>query len=137
MNKYQKPQKNNDFSDEMPTDRPEYGLPEVIGTTALQAQTAAEVDIAIATAHKFPRSLKRFQSDATTMATVDLETAAACFYKLPRKNEDGSTKNIEGPSIRFAEIVASCYKNIRYGSRIVEIGDKFVEIGRASCRERV
>ena len=39
----------------------------------------------------------------------------ACFYSLPRGG-----KNIQGPSIRLAEIAFSCYGNIRAGTRIIE-----------------
>jgi len=54
------------------------------------------------------------------MATLDVETAEACFYSLPRgKNDDGSKKFIKGPSIRLAEIALSCYGNLRAASRIV------------------
>lgn len=49
------------------------------------------------------------------MATLDEETAASCFYSLPRGG-----KNIQGPSIRLAEIALSCYGNIRAGTRIIE-----------------
>jgi hypothetical protein len=107
---------------------------EVLSSTALRAQTSAEIDIAIATAHRFPRSIKTFQSKVETMATIDQDTAAACFYKLPRKNEDGSIKTIEGPSIRFAEIVANAYRNLRHGSRIVEIGDTHV-VAQGLCHD--
>ena len=49
------------------------------------------------------------------MATLDEETAASCFYSLPRGG-----KNIQGPSIRLAEIALSCYGNVRAGTRIIE-----------------
>ena len=107
---------------------------EVLSSTALEAQTHAEIDVAIATAHRFPRSLKRFQSDVRTMATFDQATAASCFYKLPRKNEDGSTKIIEGPSIRFAEIVGASYGNLQYGARITEIGETHV-VAQGLCHD--
>jgi hypothetical protein len=55
-----------------------------------------------------------------------VEVAGSTFYKLRRKNADGSTKVIEGPSVRMAEIVGMAWGNLRVQSRIVEIGDKEV-----------
>lgn len=77
----------------------------------------AEIDQQIATAHAFPRSVKAFLDKAMTLATLDAETAISCVYALPRGNTP-----IKGASIRFAEILASCWGNIRIGSRIVKIG---------------
>lgn len=94
---------------------------EITSSTALENITRGEIDIAINTAKKFPRSIQAFRQKAMTMATSDAETAASCFYKLPR----GGTP-IEGPSIRLAEIVASAWGNLRFGARIVEEGDRFV-----------
>lgn len=80
-----------------------------------------EIDVQIATAHRYPRSIAQFRQRALDMATIDEETAASCFYKLPRNG-----KFIEGPSIRLAEIVASAWKNLRFGARVVEETDKWI-----------
>jgi len=98
---------------------------EVIQPTAIESMTRAEIDIQIATAHRFPRSIAQFKKEATTMATYDEETAASCFYKLTRKSDDG-TKFIEGPGIRLAEIVGSSWGNMRYGARIVSEDSTFI-----------
>jgi len=87
----------------------------------IEAQTRGEVDIQISTAKQFPRSIKKFAGDAMSLATLDEETAASCFYSLPR---DG--KNVEGPSARLAEIVSSCWGNMRSQANIVDMDDKFV-----------
>jgi len=87
--------------------------------TIIESITKGEIDIAIATAHRFPRSVSQFKEDALSMATLDSETAESCFYHLERKDKDGKVKIIEGPSVRFAEIVGSCWGNMRYGARIV------------------
>lgn len=97
-----------------------HGL-EVIETTALQEITKGEVDIQVTTARRFPRSIRKFQHDALSMATIDRDTAASCFYALPR---GGNT--IEGPSTRLAEIVAGCWGNLRCESRVTDIGNEFV-----------
>lgn len=97
----------------------------------------AEIDVQIATAHRYPRSVSRFQKEALAMATVNEDTAASCFYALPRKDKSGQMKNIEGPSVRLAEIVGSSWGNIRYGARIVrEEKDFIVAQGSAHDLER-
>ncbi len=96
-------------------------IPEIVPTSAISEITKAEIDIQISTAKKYPRSVAKFRQDAMSMATMDQETAASCFYALERGG-----KKIEGPSIRLAEICASAWGNLRYGARIVEIGGKEV-----------
>lgn len=92
---------------------------------------AAEVDQQVATAHRFPRSVKRFMADAADLVELSEEVAESCAYALPRKQKDKNTgqyvtKTIEGPSARFAEIVLSCWGNARAGTRIVDEGAEFV-----------
>jgi hypothetical protein len=92
---------------------------------------AAEVDQQVATAHRYPRSIKQFVAEARTLVTMTEEVAESCTYALPRKQKDKDTgqwvtKNIEGPSARFAEIVLSCWGNARAGTRIVDEGAEFV-----------
>lgn len=81
----------------------------------------AQVDIQITTAKRYPRSLATFKKQATEFATLDEETASSMFYVLPRGG-----KKIEGPSVRLAEVVGSCWGNCRFGARIVATDDKFV-----------
>jgi hypothetical protein len=95
--------------------------------SALPALSRAEIDIQIATAKRWPRSIVAFKKQALELATLDEETAGACFYALPR---DG--KRIEGPSIRLAEIVASTWGNLRVGARILDVTDRVV-IGQGAC----
>lgn len=93
----------------------------VVGSSALVAITKGEIDTQIATAKKWPRSLARFKSDAETIACNDPITAESCWYDVPR---DGKT--ISGPSVRLAEIVASCWGNLRFGSRLIDVGESSV-----------
>lgn len=93
---------------------------DVTQPSSLALLTKAEIDQQIATAHAFPRSLAKFQAEALSMATLDTETAESCFYILPRG--DG----IEGPSVRLAEIVGCAWGNLRYGARVIEVGQQFV-----------
>jgi len=81
----------------------------------------AEIDVQIATAHRFPRSVRAFRDEALSMVTLTEEIAEECIYALPR---DGKT--IEGPSARFAEVIASAWGNSRAGARIVDDSGEFV-----------
>lgn len=83
--------------------------------------TRAEYDVQIATAKKYPRSVKQFVTDALGMVTLTTETADDCIYALPR---DGKT--IEGASARFAEIILHAWGNCRAGARVVGEDGKFV-----------
>lgn len=88
---------------------------------ALEQQTRGEIDIQVATAKRYPRSIRAFVQQAREMATLDEDTAEACFYAIPR---DGKT--VEGPSARFAEIMASAWGHMRVGTRIVGEDDRFI-----------
>lgn len=99
---------------------------EIVSGDALGAIERSQMDTQIQTAKKYPRSVKAFMEEAQSMIALNQETAEACNYKLKRKGKDGVTKYIEGPSIRLLEIAASCYTNLRYGSRIIGIDDEFV-----------
>jgi len=100
---------------------------EVIGNSALEAIERASVDMQITTAHKFPRSLARFNERAIMLATNDEEVAESCIYKRPvGKDKNGNEVQIEGLSVRMAEIVANCYGNLRVSARIVEQNERFV-----------
>lgn len=94
--------------------------------TAIAELNRAEIDMQVATAKKYPRSLIKFRQDALSMATGDKETAASCFYKLKRSSKDGESSYIEGPSVRLAEIVASAWGNLRFGARIISEDNRFV-----------
>lgn len=95
---------------------------EVLPPSAIEAVERAQVDVQIATAHRFPRSLEQFKKRATTMATLDEDTAESCIFSRPV----GGGKVVEGASIRLAEIVAASYGNLRVGSRIIEQTDRYV-----------
>ena len=118
------PQRPRNGEAETPSPRQEL---ERVEPGALEAIARGEVDVQVTTAKRFPRSIKRFREEALTLATLDQETAASCFYKLPpRRGRDGKSTVIEGPSVRLAEIAASCWGNLRCEARIVEEGAEFV-----------
>lgn len=87
---------------------------EVIRPTALEAMTRAEVDIQIATAHRFPRSVGQFFKRAESLATATPEIAASMEYAKPVGGE-----RVKGPSARLAEIVAATYGNLRVQARVI------------------
>lgn len=84
-------------------------------SAGLVAITAGEVGQQIAAARRFPRSLDTFRKNSMAWACMDEETAAGCFYSVPRAGQ-----NIEGPSIRMAEILATAWGNLRIRTRLVE-----------------
>lgn len=110
----------------MPDGRPEptandTARQQVLGPTdALTEPTLAvdlarvDLDQAIATAHKFPRKLDTIVRQIEQMALYDEAAAERCIYMLPRAN-----KAIVGPSIGFANILATAWGNCRDGGRWV------------------
>lgn len=90
-----------------------------IGTLAVLNKS--EIDQQITTAKKYPRSIKRFRDEALQLATLDEQTAQECIYALPRAG-----RTIEGPSARFAEIIAYAWGNERIGARVVGEDNEFV-----------
>lgn len=100
------------------------------GAQALDVISRGEIDTQIATAHRFPRSVTRSLEEALTLATMDEETAESCFYVLPPRS--GSSDTIEGPSVRLAEIFASCWGNIRVASRVVAEEERFI-VAMGAC----
>ena len=87
---------------------------EVSQADMLAAINKSEIDTQIATAKQYPRNLARVLNNIETLATMDEDTAASCFYILRRQG-----KVIEGPSVRMAEIIASSWGNLRLQARIV------------------
>jgi hypothetical protein len=107
--------------------------PEIVEAELVEAETAmaidsltrAEIDIQIATAHRFPRNIALVKREITDMATIDAETAEACYYSLKRGG-----KPIQGPSIRMAEIAQGSFGNLRVATRFLgETEDgKFIRV---------
>lgn len=104
-------------------------LPQEMGT--LGTIVKSEIDMQISTAKTYPRSITAFRNEVRTMATLNEKIAASCTYALPRREKNAETglyekKSIKGPSVRFAEILASAWGNCRAGSRIISEDDRFV-----------
>lgn len=79
------------------------------------------LDTQIATAKQYPRNLKKFIKNTVALVCKNESVAASCVYSLPRAG-----KTIEGRTVRFAEIVALNYGNLRVSDRIVMETDKEV-----------
>ena len=96
-----------------------------VDTGVMTQMVKAEIDQQITTARAYPRSIKVFRQDVLDMVTLTEKIAEECIYAIPR---DG--KVIEGPSARFAEIIASAWGNCRAAARVIgEEGDFVVAQG--------
>lgn len=93
----------------------------LVDNGAIASLSSAEIDVQISTARRFPREVTGFRSEARQLATLNEAVAGECSYALPR---DGKT--IEGPSARFAEIIASAWGNCRFGARIIADDGRFI-----------
>jgi hypothetical protein len=93
---------------------------QIVERSAVEAIERAQIDIQIATAQRYPKHapemMSRVKANMLSLATLDEETAASCFYTLPRGG-----KAIQGESVRLTEIAAMCYGNSRIATRIIEI----------------
>jgi len=98
-----------------------------VTANALEQMERANIDIQIATARAYPRSMKKFYARAEAMVTLDETTAASCLYRRPVGKEGNQMKYAEGESIRLAEIVASCFGNIRVAGMITEMTPRYVK----------
>ena len=105
-------------------DNPE---PEALSLSATESITRGEVDMQVSTAKRYPRSVKIAQQKALSLATIDEETAASCFYSLNRQG-----KSIQGPGVRLAEIIATSWGNLRCEARVVEETDRFI-VAQGTC----
>ena len=83
----------------------------------------AELDSQIATAKQYPRSIGQSLKNAIAFATMTQNVAASCTYAMPRGG-----KMVTGPSVRLAEIVASCWGNMRFGARVVDDDGKMLTV---------
>jgi hypothetical protein len=91
------------------------------GYEIVEAHQRAEYDMQIATAKKYPRSLKRVKDTCIDLINFDDtgEIAASCSYAIPRAN-----KVITGPSTHLAQIIAQQFGNIRVDAKTKHIDYK-------------
>lgn len=91
----------------------------VSNSASLEALNRSEVDIQVATAHKFPRDINKSKEQIVSLACMDEDVAYNCFYHLERTDKNGNKVVIEGPSVRLAEIIATSWGNLRVAARII------------------
>jgi hypothetical protein len=91
-------------------------LTDAVDSSLAVGLSRAEIDTQVATAHRFPRQVSVVAKKILSLATLDEETAEECMFALARGG-----KPIQGPSIRFAEIVKTSYGNCRAASRVVHV----------------
>ena len=98
-------------------------------TDIVRAQDAAAMDVQVATAKRYPRSLQLFESDLETWATRNETAARQCFYVKPIGG--GS---VIGASVRFAELVQTAYGNLAVDARVIAIEHDRI-IAEGTCRD--
>lgn len=89
--------------------------------SAVALLNRSEVEAQIDAAHRHKRSIRKFVTEAMSLATLTREVASSCIYALPRGG-----KTIPGPSVRLAEIAASAYGNLHVGARVVDVEERDV-----------
>lgn len=106
----------------------------MIDVAASVSLARAEIDMQVATARAYPRSVARVMKRITELATLDEETAQECCYALVRRKkgqraQDEENKPIEGPSVRLAELAAQAWGNARIDARVISVNrqEKYVE----------
>lgn len=90
----------------------------VIQPGGLAAIAKSECESQLDAAHKYPRKIAQAMAEATAMVERSPEVAAMCYYTLPRAGKD-----IMGPSVRLAEIMASAWGNLHVGARPIDVGE--------------
>jgi hypothetical protein len=93
-------------------------------TAALAILSRTEIETQAGKAEARPRDLQVFQDRVGHLVALSPTTAEECFYVLPPRG-DGK-EGIEGPSIRFAEIIVSQYANCRVAARCIEEAMEYV-----------
>jgi hypothetical protein len=96
---------------------------------SLATVSHGDVDIQVQTAKAYPRSLKAFADEVRTIIQINKDLADGCSYALRR-----GRNIITGPSIRFAEIIAGSWGNLREEKRSLPPGpgDKTI-VGQATA----
>lgn len=89
--------------------------------TSLSLIIKSEIDVQVSTAKAYPRSISDFLKKAESMAITNEDVASSCTYSVPRGGKD-----LDGPSVRLAEICCTCYGNIRSGARVISNDGKTI-----------
>ena len=84
--------------------------------STIYQQDKAAIDIQIATAKSYPRNITNCMNNAVAIVTMDRETASTCTYSIPRAG-----KQITGPSVHLARILAKQWGNMRIEAKVINI----------------
>lgn len=110
------------------TDKDQTAAPAIAEQGMVALLNESEINQQVATAHRFPRSMKRFSDEAMQMVTLNQQVAEECIYTLPARKGSDDNKPISGPSTRFAEVIASAWGNCRAGARVIAEGAEMVTV---------
>lgn len=106
----------------------------IIPSSNLHELARIEIDMQVATAKQYPRDIEKSIATIRMLTTRSPQIAEKCFYRLERAGRDGKNSIIEGCSVRFAEIVAQSWGNLRAQSRIVDNDGKKIT-AQAICHD--
>lgn len=98
-------------------------VPEVVERGAIEQLERADVDIQISTAKQYPRDIPKALDELEQLVTSSWEVAADCCYGKPQGKDI-----VTGPSVRFAELLAYTWRNIRAGWRLLEETERQVTV---------
>lgn len=109
--------------------------PEIIGPNdelsiasigSMDAQTKSEINLQVEFAMKHPRSIEVVRKELESLVTLNQSIAEESFYTLKRKDKSGNVKLIQGPSIRFAEVLCYVWGHVRWAKQISDVDAEFV-----------
>lgn len=104
----------------------------LVDIASLSAVDRSAIDMQIATAKRYPRSVEKSLKEAQTLACLDEETAETMFYTLERKGRNNEKTFISGPSVRLAEVMLYAWGNMRVDGDISAEEKTYVE-GQGTC----
>ena len=105
---------------------PKAGPPDIIfqgDSDQFAVMVRNELDIQIATGKDYPRDPIQSMEDSIASIIGCEGLAEECIYSLPKAGT-----NIQGPSIRMAEVVAYHWQNLRIHCRFIGEFEKHVEV---------
>lgn len=94
---------------------------------------AAEIELQLSAARRYPRSVEASLNRILTIATLDEQTADECFYAI-RRGAGAGAQLIEGVSVRLAEIIAAAWGNLRVQTDITANDGRAIT-ARAYCHD--
>lgn len=92
----------------------------------MDAATKSEINLQVEFAMQHPRSITAVRKELESLVTLNQSIAEESFYTLKRKDKNGAVKLIQGPSIRFAEVLCYVWKHVRWAKQISDVDNEFV-----------